>query len=471
MNCKSCGAELKENAKFCSKCGTKVEPDVCAKCNAPLKDGANFCPKCGTKVNVQANDVSPIKKEKQKTMPSTQVKQKKVEVSPDDIDRSQELADKGSELFDKKKYDEAINLLNKSITLNPDNCFALFIRARAYEEVEEYDRAISDYTEVLRLDTDTSDKTVYFARGDIYLIKEEYEKAISDFNEYIASDNTDADVFYSRARAYEHIEEYDRAISDYTEVLRLDPSYKLAYGHRGDVYREKKEFEKAISDYNEYITSDNTDAAAFNQRGNSYFDLGDYSSAIEDYNRAIKLEPKNKTFKENLQIAEENLQNEDNDDVEDEDEDIEEESVSSKVSGSIREKYNQENTNTIEFIIKNNLSFKDSDFYFYDDIPQKKRAGALQSYVTLNDNEEIICLFDSTVFGGAKEGICLTNYGIYWKEIVEEKNSVLFSDIFSIEMKNKHLVINNLKVETCNCKEKLKKTLEEIAALLKGVLK
>jgi len=120
----------------------------------------------------------------------------------------------------------------------------------------------------------------------------------------------------------------------------------------------------------------------------------------------------------------------------------------------------------IEHIIKNNLSFKDSDFYFYDDIPQKKRSGAQQSYVTLKDNETIICLFDSTVFGGAKEGICLTNYGIYWKEIVEEGNSVLYSEIYTIEIKNKNLFINNLKVETCNCKEKLKKTLEEIVAFL-----
>jgi len=136
-----------------------------------------------------------------------------------------------------------------------------------------------------------------------------------------------------------------------------------------------------------------------------------------------------------------------------------------QVSDNTQEKHKQGNTDTIEGIIKNNLVFKDSDFYFGDDIPSKKREGALQSYVSLKDDESIICLYDSTVFGGAKEGICLTNYGIYWKEIAEKGNSVIYSNIKDIQIKNKQLFVNDLKVETCNCKEKLKKTLEEIIVL------
>jgi len=65
MNCKSCGATLKENVKFCSQCGVKIEPDVCTKCNTPLKEGVNFALSAG-----------------QKTIPSTRIQDEKVEVSP-----------------------------------------------------------------------------------------------------------------------------------------------------------------------------------------------------------------------------------------------------------------------------------------------------------------------------------------------------------------------------------------------------
>ena len=48
--CKSCGAQIKANAKFCPECG---KPNVaeqtvaCIKCGAQIKSGAKFCPECG----------------------------------------------------------------------------------------------------------------------------------------------------------------------------------------------------------------------------------------------------------------------------------------------------------------------------------------------------------------------------------------------------------------------------------------
>lgn len=75
ITCKNCGASLDKDAKFCNKCGEKVEvpvvaaevveegdgaeaaaeteekaeAKVCSNCGAELEEGANFCDKCGTK--------------------------------------------------------------------------------------------------------------------------------------------------------------------------------------------------------------------------------------------------------------------------------------------------------------------------------------------------------------------------------------------------------------------------------------
>jgi ribosomal protein L40E len=54
--CMNCKADLREGAKFCQACGTKVplkqkskitQAKFCIKCGAPLKKGAKFCTKCG----------------------------------------------------------------------------------------------------------------------------------------------------------------------------------------------------------------------------------------------------------------------------------------------------------------------------------------------------------------------------------------------------------------------------------------
>ena len=54
--CMNCKADLREGAKFCQVCGTKVplkqkskitQAKFCISCGAPLKKGAKFCTKCG----------------------------------------------------------------------------------------------------------------------------------------------------------------------------------------------------------------------------------------------------------------------------------------------------------------------------------------------------------------------------------------------------------------------------------------
>ncbi len=49
MRCSKCKVELKDNVKFCPKCGTKVPQIViCCKCGAELQSGVKFCTECGT---------------------------------------------------------------------------------------------------------------------------------------------------------------------------------------------------------------------------------------------------------------------------------------------------------------------------------------------------------------------------------------------------------------------------------------
>ncbi len=50
IRCPACGQSLRAGAKFCEKCGAKVEAAKCAKCGAPLSPGAKFCAGCGEKV-------------------------------------------------------------------------------------------------------------------------------------------------------------------------------------------------------------------------------------------------------------------------------------------------------------------------------------------------------------------------------------------------------------------------------------
>lgn len=51
--CTNCGKMIKEDAKFCNFCGSKITPmdtAVCANCGNPITLNANFCHYCGEKI-------------------------------------------------------------------------------------------------------------------------------------------------------------------------------------------------------------------------------------------------------------------------------------------------------------------------------------------------------------------------------------------------------------------------------------
>jgi hypothetical protein len=73
------------------------------------------------------------------------------------------------------------------------------------------------------------------------------------------------------------------------------------------------------------------------------------------------------------------------------------------------------------------------EIYFKPDIPEKKLKNAIESYANDIVPSNVIVLYDSTVFGGAKEGFLMTLAGFYAKKLSGKPKQVDFSSIKSIE--------------------------------------
>ena len=184
------------------------------------------------------------------------------------------------------------------------------------------------------------DAAFYRKRGDDYTAKNEYDRAISDYDEAIRLNPQDAIAFYKRGFAYHYKNNRDRAYEDYKTSIRLEnefalqpmlqcalynstnndnpdkaieecgktinsvSNFALAYYIRGNAYQNKKDADRAIADYNKFLEFNPKNVPAYINRGDAYFDKKDYNLAAADYNKAIELDAGNELAKKNLQRLE-----------------------------------------------------------------------------------------------------------------------------------------------------------------------
>ncbi|MGB6537992.1 MAG: tetratricopeptide repeat protein [Xanthobacteraceae bacterium] len=204
---------------------------------------------------------------------------------------------RGDAYREKGDYDHAIADYTEAIRIDPKNISPLINRGMAYYAKKDYDRAIADYDKAMdrcRLDfrcTQYGQEVAYWHRGGAYFAKKDYDRAIADYTEAIRLVPKDHFAFRSRGNAYLVKGDYDRAIADYSQVIWLDPNNAAGYVNRGRAYQAKKNYDHAIADYADATRLDPNNAAAWASQGDAYYDMGKPEQALKSYAEAIKSQP------------------------------------------------------------------------------------------------------------------------------------------------------------------------------------
>ena len=89
----------------------------------------------------------------------------------------------------------------------------------------------------------------YSARASVYYDLEQYDKAIADYGQVLELDPNNVDAYYFRGTAYYALEQDDKAIADFTAAIQLNPQYQDAYLLRGTSYYFEKRYAEALADW------------------------------------------------------------------------------------------------------------------------------------------------------------------------------------------------------------------------------
>ena len=95
-----------------------------------------------------------------------------------------------------------------------------------------------------------------------------------------------------------------------------------------------------------------------------------------------------------------------------------------------------------------NSLLKQNKVYIHPNIPMQKLQNAIDSYAKNVEPDDVMILLDDTLFGGAKDGLILTNDTIYFKPNLEKKYFLKLKNIESISTQgllNAVLIVNGEK--------------------------
>jgi tetratricopeptide (TPR) repeat protein len=166
---------------------------------------------------------------------------------------------------------------------------ALVKRAVAAREAGQFDRAIADATEAIKLNARNA--SVYWIRGSAYVGRNDYDQAIADLTRAIGLDPKYAAAYSWRAAAWKAKGDDDRALYDADQVVKLLPKQGSGYNSRCLILENKGEFAQALPDCEAAVKLAPERALYLINRGTVLFRQGNVERAMEDFTRAIRLDP------------------------------------------------------------------------------------------------------------------------------------------------------------------------------------
>jgi tetratricopeptide (TPR) repeat protein len=219
-----------------------------------------------------------------------------VRLNPKNTDAILKLAEL---YFYVKKYDDALDLINKAMLVNPHIAREYFLKGMIFIEKPDTAKAISSMQTAIEQDPDYFD--AYIQLGLLFAHKGN-PIALNYFNNASRIQPDNSEPFYDKGMFYQNGGDYDDAIKSYSDVLQVDSLYphpdtlkKHACYNLGDIYFENKnDYSKSFQYFNLAVKGDTAYYMAYYGRGCCYEKLNQVNYALADYAHAYRI---NHTFK------------------------------------------------------------------------------------------------------------------------------------------------------------------------------
>ena len=141
-----------------------------------------------------------------------------------------------------------LTLFNPALSQSPRAAFAYNIRGMAKYSNKDFEGAVADYDEAIRINPDYAG--CFYNRGIVFYNSRQNEEALKDYSTAIDLNPKFASCYDARGILYMDVLQNDSlALADYNQAIHYNPGFAQAYYHRGILLMRMQNTEAACSDF------------------------------------------------------------------------------------------------------------------------------------------------------------------------------------------------------------------------------
>ncbi len=191
--------------------------------------------------------------------------------------------------FEKGDFEQAISDFDQALRLQPDQPGLLFQRAAARASAGQVEKALEDYDLVLQIQPD--DGPALAARGALRHDTGDFAGAARDYEAALALEPANARLHYGRGLAFLELDEHERALGEFENVLKLEPGHLGALRSHAETCLHNGDLPRAIADLDELIRRQPEEIDLYLQRARAHAGMEDSEQALMDYNKVLVFQP------------------------------------------------------------------------------------------------------------------------------------------------------------------------------------
>ncbi len=195
----------------------------------------------------------------------------------------------GEILFRKGEYEKAISEFSKTLFVNVTDIKSLHLRARAYEELEQFDEAFEDYRRILNINYNYAQ--AHAGIGKLYWKMEDYKKAENHLLMAAKNDDADFEILFLLGRTMLQNGNYKSADEFLGYAKELNPKDARVYFYQGMARSSIGDTFGAAGSFNMSLNLDPNNLVALYNLGIANMATGAYHWALEDFEELLKKKP------------------------------------------------------------------------------------------------------------------------------------------------------------------------------------